>query len=53
PGVPSDVLNPRNTWNNPEEYDKQAWILAESFINNFKQFEEFASEDILKGAPSI
>lgn len=53
PGVPSDVLNPRNTWNNPEEYDKQAWILAESFINNFKQFEEFASEDILNGAPSI
>ncbi|HAH35247.1 MAG TPA: phosphoenolpyruvate carboxykinase (ATP), partial [Algoriphagus sp.] len=53
PNVPSEVLNPRSTWNNPADYDKQASDLAKSFVQNFKQFESYASEDILAGAPKI
>lgn len=53
PEVPSEVLNPRKTWKNPEDYDLQASKLAKSFIENFKQFEDYASEDILKGAPNF
>jgi phosphoenolpyruvate carboxykinase (ATP) len=49
--VPSEVLNPRNTWESPETYDKAARELADAFINNFKMFEDFADQDILKGAP--
>ncbi|GAA0877054.1 phosphoenolpyruvate carboxykinase (ATP) [Algoriphagus jejuensis] len=49
--VPCPVLNPRNTWENPEHYDKTANDLANAFIDNFKKFEEFADADILKGAP--
>ncbi|SEG13274.1 phosphoenolpyruvate carboxykinase (ATP) [Algoriphagus boritolerans] len=51
PGVPYEVLNPRNTWEDPEEYDKKAQYLASAFISNFEKFKDFASADILKGAP--
>lgn len=51
PDVPYEVLNPRNTWENPEEYDSTAQGLAQAFINNFEKFKDFADEDILKGAP--
>jgi len=49
--VPTEVLNPRTTWENKETYDKKATELAVSFKNNFKKFEECANEDILAGAP--
>lgn len=51
PGVPPEVLNPRNTWNNKEAYDKQALELANLFVNNFKQYEDQASSEILSAAP--
>ncbi|OIJ19256.1 phosphoenolpyruvate carboxykinase (ATP) [Anaerobacillus alkalidiazotrophicus] len=39
PGVPRDVLNPRNTWPNKEDYDKQAKDLADRFNKNFEKLE--------------
>ena len=51
PHVPAELLNPRKTWSNPEEYDSQAHKLASSFVENFKKFEDFASVEILAGAP--
>lgn len=53
PNVPSEILNPRNTWSDPEAYDQQAKDLAKAFLSNFEKFKEFASEDILQGAPKI
>ncbi|MCB9859355.1 MAG: phosphoenolpyruvate carboxykinase (ATP) [Phycisphaeraceae bacterium] len=38
-GVPSEVLNPRNTWKDGSAYDAQAKKLAEMFRNNDKGFE--------------
>lgn len=37
-GVPEKVLNPRNTWNDPEQYDQQAADLARRFTENFNKF---------------
>lgn len=37
-GIDSKILNPRNSWNNPEQYDQQAKLLAIKFIENFKTF---------------
>lgn len=34
-GVPSEIMIPRNTWEDPEAYDKQADELADMFIDNF------------------
>lgn len=50
-GVPSSVLSPRTTWNNDEAYYKTAFKLSNAFRKNFKQFEEFANEEIRRGGP--
>src|SRR5688572_12257931 len=36
--VPSEVLNPRNTWSDPAAYDAQAHKLADMFRKNFEKF---------------
>jgi len=51
PGVPTEVLSPRSTWSNKEDYYKAAFKLSNAFKANFKQFEEFANEDIRRGGP--
>jgi phosphoenolpyruvate carboxykinase (ATP) len=37
PGVPSEVLNPRDTWKDPEAYDAKALELAEMFRENYRE----------------
>jgi phosphoenolpyruvate carboxykinase (ATP) len=53
PGVTSEVLNPRNTWEDKEAYDKKARELAMEFINNFKKYESGVNEETLAAAPKI
>jgi phosphoenolpyruvate carboxykinase (ATP) len=53
PGVPTEVLSSRLTWNNDVEYYKTAYKLSESFRENFKKYEEFANDEILAGAPNL
>ncbi len=40
PGVPSEILNPKQTWVNKNEYDLKSEELVESFKKNFHQFED-------------
>ncbi|WP_435181063.1 phosphoenolpyruvate carboxykinase (ATP) [Cellulophaga omnivescoria] len=51
PGVPTEVLSPRTTWNNDEEYYKTAFKLSNAFRENFKKFESYANEEIRRGGP--
>jgi phosphoenolpyruvate carboxykinase (ATP) len=53
PGVPENLLNPQNTWEDKNNYSLKASALAERFIENFKKFSDFANEEILQGAPKI
>jgi len=51
PGVPTDVLSPKTTWNDDEAYYKTAFKLSNAFRENFKKFESYASEEIRRGGP--
>jgi phosphoenolpyruvate carboxykinase (ATP) len=51
PGVPTEVLSPRATWNNDEAYYTMAFKLTNAFRENFKKFESFANEEIRRGGP--
>lgn len=53
PDVPSEILNPKYTWSNQAAYDQAALDLAHAFVSNFKQFEEFASDEIKNAGPRI
>ena len=53
PGVPNDVLNPVNTWDNKDNYYSKANMLAKSFIDNFEKFQDLASDEILAAAPIV
>jgi len=53
PNVPSEVLNPKLTWENKAAYDDRAYDLAAQFNKNFEKFTEGASEELLAAAPKL
>ena len=53
PDVPSDVLNPRETWADKSAYDAAAMDLAQRFVTNFSQFDETATDAMRSGGPRV
>ncbi|MEM8508875.1 MAG: phosphoenolpyruvate carboxykinase (ATP) [Bacteroidota bacterium] len=53
PGVPTEILDPMNTWLQKGAYISKAIQLAHSFHINFDKFASEASEEILNGGPLI
>jgi len=53
PGVPSEILNPKDTWTDKSAFDETANNLASQFVKNFKIYEEGSSEAILSAAPKV
>ncbi|HWS89319.1 MAG TPA: phosphoenolpyruvate carboxykinase [Pyrinomonadaceae bacterium] len=51
PDVPSEVLQPRGTWNDPARYDEKAHDLARRFNENFKKYEAGVSAEVRAAAP--
>lgn len=51
PNVPVEMLNPRNTWKDPNAYDTTAHKLAKEFINNFEKYAAGVTPEILAAAP--
>ncbi|WP_136523494.1 phosphoenolpyruvate carboxykinase (ATP) [Geomonas ferrireducens] len=46
PGLPTEILNPRNAWSDKAAYDAMAQKLVEMFRHNFEQFKETAAPEI-------
>ena len=51
--VPVEIMLPRNTWSDGDAYDEAERNLAIMFRDNFKQFEEGSSKEILEAGPNI
>jgi phosphoenolpyruvate carboxykinase (ATP) len=49
PGVPSELLHPRNAWTDKNAYDAQAQLLAAKFEENFRKFD--VPENIRNAGP--
>jgi phosphoenolpyruvate carboxykinase (ATP) len=50
-GVPSAVLNPRETWSDPNAYDAKARDLAARFHANFEQFASETGDEVKNAGP--
>lgn len=53
PGVPDEILDPKNTWKDKAAYDAKAKELAAAFLKNFEKFTSHASPELLAAAPRI
>jgi len=50
-GIPTQILNPANTWPSQQDYDHKYQALAARFIENFKLMTDGCPEDIVKAGP--
>ena len=53
PDVPSEILDPRNTWADKTSYDAKAKDLAVAFNKNFEKYADKCSPEILDAAPRV
>ncbi|MDH3279870.1 MAG: phosphoenolpyruvate carboxykinase [Gammaproteobacteria bacterium] len=51
PGVPNQVLDPRNTWSDTAAYDRQARALAAEFAENFAKYSDDVSDEVRRAGP--
>lgn len=52
-GVPSEILNPKNTWANKDAYDEKATSLALQFIKNFEKYASGSGQEIATAGPKV
>ncbi|HYW12626.1 MAG TPA: phosphoenolpyruvate carboxykinase (ATP) [Longimicrobium sp.] len=51
PGVPAELLNPRDTWPDAVAYDAKARELADAFCKNFEQFADRVPQAVRDAGP--
>ena len=52
PDVPSEILDPKNTWVDKDSYNLSSRKLAQMFTDNFEKFKE-VSDEIKKAGPKL
>ena len=53
PGVPAEILAPRQTWKDPAAYDQRARQLAGMFESNFKENASDAPSEVRQAGPKV
>lgn len=53
PGVDSQVLHPRKTWADNDDFDRTLRHLAEEFQQNFRKYSDQASQNIRNAGPKV
>ena len=53
PGVPAEILRPRDSWADKAAYDATAKKLAGLFNKNFETYAAGASDEVLAAAPKV
>lgn len=53
PGVPDEVLSPRNTWSDKDAYDAAAANLAKRFQENFARFADQVPAEVRDAGPRV
>ena len=51
PDVPTEVLDPRNTWDDKEAYDEQARRLTGMFTEHFEPFADEVEPEVREAGP--
>ena len=52
PGVDSQILDPRSTWDDKDEYDRTATKLVQLFVDNFEPFAAHVDQGVRDAAPA-
>jgi phosphoenolpyruvate carboxykinase (ATP) len=52
-GVPSSILQPRETWDDKKKFDNVANLLSKMFIENFDKYTDKCNEDVIAAAPIV
>ena len=52
-GVPSEILDPVNTWKDKAEFDVTARKLVGMFAKNFEKYESHVDADVKAAAPEV
>ena len=52
-GVPDSILQPRQTWNDKKKFDNVADLLARMFIENFEQYKDGCSDEVMSSSPIV
>ena len=53
PGVPSELLYPRDMWKDENAFDAQVAKLAGLFLNNFKEYETKCPPSVKAAGPQL
>lgn len=51
--VPAGILNPRNTWNDKNQYDQKAKQLASEFNRNFEKYRKGTDVEVVNAGPDF
>src|SRR5690606_1111247 len=53
PGIPAEILVPRNTWADQSAYDATCRKLANLFADNFQHYEDVAGRAVSSAGPRV